>query len=63
MGGCEIIKEHADYRLMSKKAVNALGCFEETNLFLRGIVPLVDINPVRYILMSIQENMENQSIP
>lgn len=40
-GGCKVIKNHADYRLMSKKALDALGDFEETNLFLRGLVPLL----------------------
>lgn len=41
IGGCELIKNHADYRLMSKKALNALADFEETNLFLRGLIPLL----------------------
>lgn len=39
--GVDIVYNHADYRLMSKKAVEALGEFEEVNLFLRGIVPMV----------------------
>jgi glycosyltransferase involved in cell wall biosynthesis len=39
--GANIIYNHADYRLMSKKAVNALAEFPEVNLFLRGIVPLI----------------------
>lgn len=37
--GCETITNHADYRLMSKKALNALAEFHETNLFLRGLIP------------------------
>jgi len=41
IGGCNVIKNHADYRLMSKKALDALGDFEETNLFLRGLIPLL----------------------
>ena len=40
MGG-EIVYNHADYRLMSKRALVALGVFPEVNLFLRGIVPLI----------------------
>lgn len=37
--GCRTITNHADYRLMSKKALNALAEFKETNLFLRGLIP------------------------
>ena len=39
--GVEITYNHADYRLMSKRAVEALGEFKEVNLFLRGLVPMV----------------------
>lgn len=39
--GVETVFNHADYRLMSRRAVQALGQFREVNLFLRGIVPLV----------------------
>lgn len=37
--GVEIIYDHADYRLMSRRALEALSSFGEVNLFLRGIVP------------------------
>lgn len=37
--GCETITNHADYRLMSKKALNALASYTEVNLFLRGLIP------------------------
>lgn len=37
--GCKTITNHADYRLMSKKALDALAEFNETNLFLRGLIP------------------------
>lgn len=37
--GCDIITNHADYRLMSKKALNALSEYKEVNLFMRGLVP------------------------
>ena len=40
MGG-DIVFNHADYRLMSKRAVNALGEYKECNLFLRGLVPMI----------------------
>lgn len=39
--GVEITYNHADYRLMSKRAVQALQQFKEVNLFLRGLVPMV----------------------
>ena len=38
--GCNVIKNHADYRLMTAETVYALKEFREVNLFLRGIVPL-----------------------
>ncbi len=41
VAGGEVIYNHADYRLMSRKALNALEQFEEVNLFLRGIIPLI----------------------
>lgn len=37
--GCDIITNHADYRLMSKKALKALAEYKEVNLFMRGLVP------------------------
>lgn len=40
MGG-DIVFNHADYRLMSKRAVNALGEYKECDLFLRGLVPMI----------------------
>lgn len=39
--GVDIVFNHADYRLMSKRALDALEQYEEVNLFLRGIVPLI----------------------
>lgn len=39
--GQKMIYNHADFRLMSRRAVEALLSFKETNLFLRGMVPLV----------------------
>lgn len=41
MMGCDIIFNHADYRLMSKRALDALALFREQNPFLRGIVPML----------------------
>lgn len=37
--GVKTIYNHADFRLMSKRAVEALAEYKETNLYLRGIVP------------------------
>ncbi len=37
--GADIVFNHADYRLMSKRALEGLSEFKEVNLFLRGIVP------------------------
>ena len=39
--GAETVYNHADYRLMSKRAIDALAEFDEVNLFLRGIIPMV----------------------
>ena len=39
--GVDIVFNHADYRLMSRRAVEGLSQFGEVNLFLRGIVPQI----------------------
>lgn len=39
--GVNIVYNHADYRLMSKRAIQELENFKEVNLFLRGIVPMI----------------------
>jgi glycosyltransferase involved in cell wall biosynthesis len=39
--GAQTIDNHADYRLLSRRAVDALKDFREVNLFLRGIIPLI----------------------
>ena len=39
--GVDIVFNHADYRLMSRRAVEGLAQFGEVNLFLRGIVPKI----------------------
>ena len=41
--GVDIIENHADFRLMSKRALGWLKEFEEVNLFLRGIIPLLGL--------------------
>lgn len=39
--GAQTVYNHADYRLMSRRALDGLAQFHEVNLFLRGLVPLV----------------------
>lgn len=39
--GAETVYNHADYRLLSRRALDALEDFQEVNLFLRGIVPMI----------------------
>ena len=39
--GAKVIFNHADFRLMSRRALRAFAEFHETNLFLRGLVPMV----------------------
>lgn len=39
--GVDIVYNHADFRLMSKRAVESLSKYNERNMFLRGIVPLI----------------------
>lgn len=39
--GAETVYNHADYRLMSRRALEGLSQFREVNLFLRGLVPMV----------------------
>lgn len=41
MLGAKTVYNHADYRLMSRKALEALSYFGEVNLFLRGMVPML----------------------
>jgi glycosyltransferase involved in cell wall biosynthesis len=42
--GVEIVFNHADFRLLSRRALNALFQFSEVNVFLRGIVPQLGFN-------------------
>lgn len=39
--GAEVVFNHADYRLVSSKALDGLSQFQEKNLYLRGIFPLI----------------------
>lgn len=42
--GLETVFDHADYRLMSNRALNLLGEYGESNLFLRGIIPQIGLD-------------------
>ncbi len=39
--GTDVVYNHADYRLMSKKVLEALDEYKEVNLFLRGLLPMI----------------------
>ena len=39
--GADVVYNHADFRLMSKRVLDELAGFDEYNLFLRGIMPLI----------------------
>lgn len=39
--GADVVYNHADYRLMSRRALDGLESFGEVNLFLRGVVPMI----------------------
>lgn len=41
--GARIVPGHADFRLMGRRAIEALRDYSEVNLFLRGIVPLLGL--------------------
>lgn len=42
--GVKLVFNHADFRLMGRRAVEELEQFAESNMFLRGIVPLIGFN-------------------
>ncbi len=58
--GAEIISNHADYRLMSKRALERLAQFDEVNLFLRGIVPKIGY-PSAVVMYERQERFAGTS--
>lgn len=58
--GCNVIRNHADYRLMSAKAVRGLKEFKEVNLFLRGLVPLIGF-PSDVVYFNVSERKAGKS--
>ena len=53
--GVEVIKNHADFRLLSRKAINTLKDYKEYNLFLRGMIPMLG-----YKNTTIEYNLEKR---
>ena len=41
--GVESVYNHADFRLMSKRALDMLADYKETNLYLRGLIPQIGL--------------------
>ena len=60
--GAEIVDNHADYRLLSHRALEALLRFGEVNLFLRGMVPLLAFLPKRSITTARSASRANPNI-
>lgn len=58
--GCDTIRNHADYRLMSRRAVDELRRFGEVNLYLRGVVPLLGF-PHGYVYYDRKERKLGES--
>ena len=47
--GVDVIDNHADYRLMSRRAIEILRQYDEVNLFLRGIVRLIGLRSAQVL--------------
>ena len=58
--GVQIVYNHADFRLMSRHAVEALKQFREVNLFLRGIVPTLGFSDAK-VYFDRQERVAGES--
>ena len=58
--GIETVKNHADYRLLSRRAVNLLREYRETNLYLRGIIPQLGL-PTARVYFRREERLAGES--
>lgn len=58
--GVDLVYNHADFRLMSNRAVRELKGFDEANLFLRGIVPLIGFKSAS-VFYDRKERIEGQT--
>ena len=58
--GVDVVFNHADYRLMSRRALEGLSEYKEVNLFLRGIVPLIGFKS-DYVYYDLAERFAGES--
>ena len=58
--GCEVITNHADYRLMSKRVIESLAQYQEVNLFLRGLIPTIGY-PSDIVYFDVKERQAGES--
>jgi len=58
--GVNIVKNHADYRLLSNRANKSLMRFEEVNLFLRGMIPLVGFK-TEFVYFDVKDRFAGKS--
>ncbi len=58
--GVNIVKNHADYRLVGRKALEALATYGETNLFLRGIFATMGFR-IEYVPFDVKERHAGKS--
>jgi glycosyltransferase involved in cell wall biosynthesis len=58
--GIKLVPNHADFRLMSRRALEELFKYKETNLFLRGLIPLVGF-PSTKVFYNRKERLAGES--
>ncbi len=58
--GADIVFNHADYRLMSRRALHGLAQFKEVNLFLRGLIPMIGYR-TDYVMFERNERFAGES--
>ena len=58
--GSNVIENSADYRLLSKKALDSLANYKETNLFLRGLIPYMGFNSDK-VYFDVKERTQGES--
>ena len=58
--GCEIIPNHAEYRLLSNRVLHALSEYKEHNLFLRGLIPTLGF-PSSIVYFDVHERQAGKS--